>query len=108
MKQNINTTDLYHDLKAMDRDNFSYNGAKALMEYLEELEDDIGESIEYDPIAFCCDYAEYGEDEYQDLAQEYNQDFGNADEFDTDEFFSWLQDNTTMIEFGGGIIVQSF
>jgi hypothetical protein len=51
--------DLFHDLKTMGRDNFSYDGAKALMEYLEGIAEDTGEPIEYDPISFCCDFAEY-------------------------------------------------
>ena len=38
---------------------FSYEGAEALFNYLEELEDDCGTVIEYDPIAFRCDYSEY-------------------------------------------------
>lgn len=52
-------SDLFHDLKRMGRENFSYDGAKALMEYLEEIANDTGEPIEYDPIAYCCEYTEY-------------------------------------------------
>ena len=40
-------------------DNFSYEGRKALFDYLEDLEDDMGEKMEFDPIAFCCEYSEY-------------------------------------------------
>ena len=51
---------------------FSYEGAEALFNYLEELEDDCGTVIEYDPIAFRCDYSEYEnfkaiQDDYKDL-----------------------------------------
>ena len=42
------------------KDNFSYEGLRQLYYYLEELSDGIGEDIEFDPIAFCMDYAEYG------------------------------------------------
>ena len=108
VKTHINESDLYHDLKKMGRNNFSYEGARALMNYLEDLSDDIGENIEYDPIAFCCDYAEYDESEYEDLADEYNEDFGQGDDFNEDDFFNWLRDETTVIEFNGGIIVQGF
>lgn len=108
VKTYINETQLYHDLKAMGRDNFSYDGAKALVEYLDELSEDIGENIEYDPIAFCCDYAEYSEKEYESLASEYSQDFGQGDDFEQDMFLTWLSDNTTVVEFNGGLIIQGF
>ena len=41
------------------KDNFSYEGLRQLYIYLEELSDGIGEDIEFDPVAFCMDYAEY-------------------------------------------------
>lgn len=39
--------------------NFSYAGRRALYEYLWDLSEDMGEDIEYDPVALCCEYAEY-------------------------------------------------
>ena len=41
------------------KNNFSYEGLRQLYIYLEELSDGIGEDIEFDPVAFCMDYAEY-------------------------------------------------
>lgn len=95
----VNTSELFHDLKAMGRDNFSYEGAKALMECLDEFSDDIGEPIEYDPIAFCCEYSEY------ESLQDFNEQYNSADPFD-----SWdeVQENTVVILFKGGAIVQDF
>ncbi len=90
-----NAADLYHDLKRMDRDNFSYEGAKALMKYMEQKAEDCGTPIEYDPIALCRDFAEY-----KDLA-EFNRD---GYEYETIE---QLSENTTVIEFDGGLIVQA-
>ena len=108
----IPDSQLYHDLKSMDRDNFSYEGAKALMEYLEALSEDIGENIEYDPIAFCCDFSEYSDAEYQDLANEYDEAPHRSDyENDVDHaeaLIEWLNENTTVIEFNGGCIIQAF
>ena len=46
--------------KSEERKNqFSYEGLRALYEYLVNLEDDIGEEFEFDPIALCCEYTEY-------------------------------------------------
>jgi len=51
------------------KDNFSYDGKRALYNYLEQYEDSTGEEIEYDPIAFCCDYTEY--ENLKELQQNY-------------------------------------
>lgn len=122
VKTYIPDTELYHDLKAMGRDNFSYDGAKALMEYLEQFSEDIGENIEYDPIVFCCDYSEYAESEYIQLSEEYSFapkicDFIDTKEYQNDDdaheahaiaLIEWLHEQTTVIEFNGGIIIQVF
>ena len=39
--------------------NWSYEGAEALVNYLEELSDDIGTDIEFDLVAIRCQYSEY-------------------------------------------------
>ena len=51
---------------------FSHEGKKALFEYLEQLEDDIGESIELDVVALCCDFSEY--ESKKELLQEYDKE----------------------------------
>ena len=59
MKESINFTrfvDLFND---MDRgENFTYEGKRALFEYLEQYEEDTGQEVELDIIALCCDYTE--------------------------------------------------
>jgi len=51
----IELTNRFRTLK----DNFSYEGKKALFNYLEEYEEDTSDTIEFDYIALCCDYSEY-------------------------------------------------
>ena len=41
------------------KDNFTYEGQKALFEYLEQIEEDTGVAIELDIIAICCEWQEY-------------------------------------------------
>lgn len=53
--------------------NFSYEGRKALFEYLEELEQDLGETIEFDVIALCCDFTEY--DSLAEIVGDYGDDW---------------------------------
>jgi hypothetical protein len=59
MKITVTETMFIEQFRIMNRmDNFSYDGLRALFEYFENLEDDIGEEIECDVIAICCDYHE--------------------------------------------------
>jgi len=81
-------------------DNFSYEGRKALYEYLEDLSEDIGEPIELDVIAICCEYSEYGS--FEELKEYYHwHDFEDIES---------LGDYTTVIEIDGTerLIIQDF
>ena len=87
MKQSVSIYDFERAFKRYERENFSYDGLKALFEYLEEFEDGTGEEVELDVIALCCEYAEY------DSLKEYNDDYGTEyDEIDL------IQDDTTLIK----------
>lgn len=90
------------------KDQFSYEGKKALFEYLESYEEDTGEEIELDVIALCCEYSEH--DSALECANEY--DFEPDEDEDEDEqeasALDYLQDRTSVIEFNGGIIIQQF
>lgn len=64
MKQNVNFCnfqDAFH--KCGRGTQFSYEALQALFNYLEELEEDMGQEIELDVIALCCEYMEIEEDE---------------------------------------------
>lgn len=93
---------------------WTYHGARALVEHLEELEEETGEPIELDVVAIRCDYSEYSSavDAASVLSDwEYRPDEWGAD-YDQDEAeehaLQYLQDRTTVILFNGGVIVQSF
>ena len=91
--------DFERAFKRFERDNFSYDGLKALFEYLEEYEEGTGEEVELDVIALCCEYMEY------DSLKEYNDDYGTKySEIDT------IQDDTTLIKIdgGNGFIIQQY
>lgn len=67
----INFSDFIDEFRKCGRENqFSYQGKKALYEYLNELSEDIGEPIELDVIAICCDYTEYSN------LKEFNDNYG--------------------------------
>jgi len=59
MKQTINFSQFCDSFGGDYKNNFSYEGKKAIFEYLENYEEQTGEEIELDIIAICCDYTEY-------------------------------------------------
>jgi len=87
--------------------NWSSEGAHAMIEYLEQLEDDLGERIEFDRVAIRCDYSEYPS--ARDAASEWGYEKKHEDE-EQDEAaaLEWLEQKTTVIRFEGGVIVQAF
>jgi len=54
----------------MQKHGFSYGGSKALFAYFEQLEEDMGEEIDFDPIAIRCDYSEYRN--FEELRKDYS------------------------------------
>lgn len=85
---------------------WSYNGALALCEYLGDMELDV--------VAIRCEFSEYP------TAWDAAQDYGflckrDEDELEEDyqergeeEALEYLQKNTTVLQFDGGIIVERF
>jgi len=69
MIQTVNEYQFTRAFAIAERDNFSYDGLKALFESLEQFEDETGETEVLDVIALCCEYAEY------DSLAEYNRDY---------------------------------
>ncbi|MAH51812.1 hypothetical protein CMI37_38705 [Candidatus Pacearchaeota archaeon] len=59
MISNVTETEFIQRFYDLRNDNFSYEGKKALFEYIEEIEDSTGEQIEFDCIAICCEYTEF-------------------------------------------------
>ena len=99
MKTTVNFCDFQDAFTAHDRqDTFSYEGKRALFEYLEQYEEDTGEEIELDVIVLCCEYTEY-----KDIA-EYNENYSEAAETLDD-----IQELTTVIPVDDDrFIIQNF
>jgi hypothetical protein len=114
MKTTLSTSHAAEILANDENSTFSRLGAYALVDYLEQMEEDTGEEIEFDSVAIRCDFSEY------DSALQCAVDHGwshEADILDADDkvleeneerALRWLQDRAQVIEFDGGIIVSSF
>ena len=59
MKVYLSKTEAVDRLVADEFASWSYEGAEALVDYLEALEEDLGEDFYFDPIALRCDFSEY-------------------------------------------------
>ena len=59
MKKSVSITDFIDAFEKMRPSNFTYEGLESLYNYLTDYEQDTGEELELDVIAFCCDYSEY-------------------------------------------------
>ena len=87
---------IIHDRK----DQFSFKALEALFSYITELEDDLGEQIQLDIEALCCEWTEYKS------AIEAIEDYG-TDEFENEnDAIEWFQDRTQVIKFDGGILIS--
>ena len=108
MKTTVTFCDFCDAFRKFDRnDTFSYDGKKALFDYLEEVEQSTGEEIELDVIALCCDYDENYTD---DIVANYRIDVdGMDDEEKLEAVREYLQDNTALIgETKNGFIYAAF
>jgi hypothetical protein len=116
MKTTLTTSQAANILANDNNSSFSRDGAFALVEYLEQMEEDCGEEMEFDCVAIRCDYSEYkslqawAHDHFYNAWQELG--FDEEEEIDDDAFDSairdYIQDRGQLIEFNGGIIVSSF
>ena len=82
------------------KNNFSYEGLDALFEWLENLEEDTGQQIEFDTGAIAQDFSEY--ECFECLNEAYGDRFGSIED---------LEDYTTVIEVGQDtdrIIIHQF
>ena len=59
MKETLNTHQVANALFKDENAAWTYAGALALAEYLEQFEDDTGEEMELDVVAIRCDFSEY-------------------------------------------------
>ena len=98
----VTFNDFVDEFKNFNReDHFSYEGKKALFEYLNELSEDIGEPIELDVIGLCCEFTEYS------CLEEFNDAYGYT--IGDIEDIEDIEDYTTVIKIDNeSFIIQDF
>lgn len=105
MKQTITEYQFVESFRHAGRETqFSVPARRALFAHLEDFEESTGTELELDPIGICCEFAEYP------CALEAAKAYGYRDGVDSkDESpLEWLQNQTQVVEFDGGLVVQQF
>ena len=85
MYQTVTESAFIRTFQEIRPENFSISALRVLFDHLEAREDDLGEDIKLDPIAVCCDWAEY-------TAAELLREYGDANDDPDDALEMIIED----------------
>jgi hypothetical protein len=110
MKINLSTVQAVELLLRDERARWSLEGARALVERMEQLEEDTGEEIELDVVALRCEWSEYETAESAARAYGWQRLGENLPEEDWEILCrDWLNEQTTVLSLAsGGVVIQQF
>ena len=92
--QKPSMSELAHELRNDDNASWTYDEAHAIVEYFDELSYDIGEDIEFCPVAIRCDVNSYT---FEEMREYYSNIQEIADAEDNQEIIEVLRDYTSVI-----------
>ena len=105
MKQTVTEYQFIESFRHAGRESqFSVNARRALFAHLEDYEKETCFELELDPIAVCCEFAEYPC--ALEAAKVYGLELRGGDE--ESRALDWLREKTQVVEFEGGILIQQF
>lgn len=97
MKTTVNESQFIDAFTKMNRENnFSYEGRKALFEYLDQYEQDTGEEVELDVIALCCEYSEY--ENLAEFQKDYGDEYESIEDIERDTQVIRIDDEAFIIQ----------
>ena len=105
MKTTVTEFQFIEAFRACGRETqFSVPARRALFAHFENIEQWTDTEITLDPIAVCCEWAEYPS------ALKAANDYGfKGNELDTEEAaLDWLHEQTQVVQFEGGLVIQQF
>lgn len=97
MKTTVSRYSFCNAFREVRPGNFSYEGLNVLWDYLEQLEEDMGEEMELDVIAICCDYSE---ETPKAIAENYSIDISDCGDDENEIMASvreWLEDEGAFV-----------
>lgn len=108
----LSQSDFISEFRSMSdtyNNQFSYEGLQALYDHLEEYSDSTSEPVEFDPVALCCEYTEYTDlREASETFFMYDATDEERAEYTDEKAREYFANNTFLLEFEGGIIIQDF
>lgn len=118
MKQTLTTYQAADILSNDENSSFTRAGAFALVEYLENIEDETGKEMDFCAVAIRCDFSEYASlagfrEEYfaddKQAREAIGAEVGDEDDEELDTLTAeFIRDNGELVEFDGGVIVSNF
>ncbi len=99
MKITLTQSEFINRFQKIRPNNFSNHGLQCLFDFFEEIDEASETETEFDPIAICCEWAEY------DSIEEF------WDEYDKDDYpdIEAIQENTQVIDLSlGAFIILQF
>lgn len=117
MKMTLTRADIASALQNDEGSSFSHYGALTLADHLMELEENLGEEIEFDAVAIRCDFSEYqypqmwAEDYFSgDIWEGMGIELTGDETEDEQEALirDYVEDHGTLLTFAGGVIVSNF
>ena len=112
MKETVNESRFLEVFRQVRPNQFSRPALVALFDYLDQLEQDLGEETEFDPIGLCTEWTEYADP--IEAAEAYGWEAPETpegeerDDTSDRKALEFLQDQTHVVEFDGGILVLNF
>ena len=119
MKKTVYADDFVRAFDDYNRgDNFSKAGRYALFNWFDQMESEGEQEFELDVIAICCDFSEYESafeagiqyGTFQDILEDKEKASDEPLSDDEKEALAleYLEENTVVIPFDGGVIIQNF
>jgi hypothetical protein len=108
MKRTLRTEEMVSELVRDPYARWTHEGARAIIEYLEDLEEQTGEELEFDLVAIRSQWTEYAT--LEEAAAAIIPDYANwAKDYDEDELMRQIRqelaDSGTILHFAGGFVI---
>lgn len=108
MKITLTANEFADRFQRVRPDQFSRQALRALFEHFEQIEQDTGEEMEFNPIAICCNYAEYASATDAKRSREGSNETEEPTKEQEAYALNWLRVQTDVLKTSIGVVVREF